>query len=246
MTLEIENLTKRFGEFVAVDSVSFPVADGVLKSIIGPNGAGKTTLFNLLSGGLTPNTGTIRFNGEDVTGLPPEKLNGRGISRSFQITNVFSGVTVRENIQVAAQARMLDRPWNFYTPRNEFEDVLENTEQVLERVGLKDQADWAASELAHGGKRRLEIGIALATAPEILLLDEPTAGMSPEETEDTIALVRDLSEDHTILLIEHDMDVVEEVSDEILVLHRGQKLAEGTPTEVMTDEKVQQAYLGVE
>lgn len=245
MFLEAKALTKKFGEFLAVDRLSFTVEEGMLKSIIGPNGAGKTTLFNMLSGGITPSDGTVSFRGDDVTGLPPYELNERGISRSFQITNIFPGVTVRQNIQVAAQCHLLDRPWNFFSRADQFDAVEARYERILERIGLERQADRRAGDLAHGDQRRLEIGIALATDPDLLLLDEPTAGMSPEETTNTIELIQDLSGDHSVLLIEHDMDVVKEVSDEILVLNDGQKLVEGAPADVMADRGVQEAYLGV-
>jgi branched-chain amino acid transport system ATP-binding protein len=244
MVLDVTGLTKRFESLVAVDDVSFSVGRDVLKAIIGPNGAGKTTLFNLLTGSLAPTAGTIAFDGEEITGLAEHEVATRGIGRSYQITNIFPGVTVRENVQVAVQRERLQRPWDFYSRRDELEEVLGGCADVLERVGLADMADRPAEELAHGDKRRLEIGITLATDPELLLLDEPTAGMSPEETATTIDLIRDLRTDHTILLIEHDMDVVQEVADEILVLHNGSKLIEGRPEDVMSDQDVQRAYLG--
>jgi branched-chain amino acid transport system ATP-binding protein len=243
MLLETEAITKQFGHITAVDSVSFGVERGQLLSIIGPNGAGKTTLFNLVSGALEPTSGTIQFDGDDVTGLSPEHRSERGMGRSFQITNIFSGLTTKENIQIATQ-RQEGASWTFYRSKDSFDAINDRCADILSRVGLDQHTTQRADTLSHGDKRRLELGIALATEPKLLLLDEPTAGMAPEETENMIDLIRTLSEDHTVLLIEHDMDVVAEVSDEIMVLHQGQKLVQGSVSDVLNDEDVQAAYLG--
>ena len=243
MILTTRDLTKRFGQLVAVDDLNFSVDEGTLKSIIGPNGAGKTTFFNLLTGGLTPSEGTVTFLGDDVTKLPPHERSKRGMGRSFQITNIFPDLTASENVQTAVQ-RQSARPWAFWRRHSSFDDVRDRVDEILQRVGLHEQSDRIASALAYGDKRRLEIAITLGTDPQLLLLDEPTAGMSPDETEVTIDLIRDISKDHTILLIEHDMDVVDGVSDEIMVLHQGAKLAEGPVNDVLNDDRVQEAYLG--
>lgn len=243
MVLTANSLTKKFGTFIAVDDLDFGVKQGTLTSVIGPNGAGKTTFFHLLTGGLFPTTGTVQFLGEDVTEIPPYERCTRGMGRSFQITNIFPGLSVLENVHASAQRR-LDRPWAFWRRREGYDDVRDHAEAVLQRVGLHDHIDRQASELAYGDKRRLELAITLAGDPELLLLDEPTAGMSPDETDITIDLIHDISKDHTILLIEHDMDVVSGVSDEIMVMNRGSKLVKGEPKEVLNDDRVQEAYLG--
>lgn len=244
MILSTEGLTKKFDTITAVSKLDFRLQQGSLKAVIGPNGAGKTTFFNLLTGSLIPTTGNIQFNGQDITNLASYDRVKRGIGRSFQVTNIFESLTVSENVHAAAQRQQLDRPWNFWSQRDQFTEVTERCDEVLQRVGLYDMKTSEASELPHGDKRRLEIAITLATNPELILLDEPTAGMSPEETEQSINLIENISNDYTILLIEHDMDVVADVADEIMVLHRGRKLVEGAPKDVLTDDRVQKAYLG--
>lgn len=245
--LETESLTKRFGELVAVDEVDLAVEHGEFHSVIGPNGAGKTTLFNLLTGVLSPSTGTVRFADEDVTALAPHERVQRGIGRSFQLTTVFPGLTVRENVRLAAQSmrgRTLSRRDRLFGSAEEFESINETTDEVLSKIGLSDRTTEHASALAYGDRRRLEIGIVLATAPDLMLLDEPTAGMSEDETNKTMTLIDEMLADHTVILIEHDIDLVMRVSDRITVLDRGQIIATGTPAEVADDEDVQHAYLG--
>lgn len=245
--LHTDGLTKRFGELVAVDDVNLSVERGEFRSIIGPNGAGKTTTFNLISGALSPSEGTVWFNGENVTGLAAHDRVRRGMARSFQISNVFGGLTVRENVRLAAQSTF-DRSFSpvdsFFKPTDEFPDVLGRADAVLDRIDLADQAETVANALAYGDRRRLEIGIVLATDPDLVLLDEPTAGMSGDETRETIALIEDVLADKTLVLVEHDIDLVMSLSDRITVLHYGQILAEGTPAEIAASEDVQDAYLG--
>ncbi|SEL35427.1 ABC transporter ATP-binding protein [Haloferax larsenii] len=245
--LQTTNLTKEFGKLVAVDDVNLEVERGEFRSLIGPNGAGKTTTFNLLTGALRPTNGTVTFNGEDVTGLPPHERVRKGLGRSFQITNIFSGLTVRENVRLSAQAAQHEgfRPTEEFLKRaNTFEEVNAHTQRVLNRSGLSGRGEEVADNLAYGDKRRLEIAIVLATDPDMVLLDEPTAGMSAEETRATMDLIDEVLSDRTLLLIEHDIDLVMRVSDRITVLHRGAILAEGTPDEVSEDPEVRRAYFG--
>lgn len=245
--LETEGLTRQFGSLIAVDDVDLSVEAGEFRSVIGPNGAGKTTLFNLISGALAPTEGRVVFDGEDVTELSPDQRTRQGMARSFQISTVFSGLSVRENVRLAAQAAFdegFSARESFLTPKDEFADVNERTEAVLERSELTERADELAKSLAYGDRRRLEIAIVLATDPDVILLDEPTAGMSAEETKATMDLIDEVLADRTLLLIEHDIDLVMRVSDRITVLHQGAILAEGTPEEVADDEDVHDAYLG--
>jgi len=245
--LETTGLTKQFGELLAVDNVDLAVERGEFRSVIGPNGAGKTTLFNCVTGAMTPTSGTVRFDGADVTGLPPHERVRRGLGRSFQITNIFGGLTVRENVRLAAQSVLDDD----MTTREEmlrdketFDNINDRTTGVLAQVGLADRAEELAETLAYGDQRRLEIGIVLATDPQLVMLDEPTAGMSGEETRATIDLIEDVLADRTLMLIEHDIDLVMEVSDRVTVLTRGEVLATGDPAEIAADEDVREAYLG--
>ena len=247
--LETEALTKRFGSLTAVDHVSLSLPRGEFRSVIGPNGAGKTTLFNLLTGVMSPTEGVVRFAGEDVTSLAPHERVRRGIGRSFQITTVFSGLTVRENVRLAAQA-VEDRSFSptdwLFRPADGFDDVNQRATEALEAVGLAGRDEERAGALAYGDRRRLELGIVLATDPELVLLDEPTAGMSREETADTMRLIDEALADRTLVLIEHDVDLVMNVSDRVTVLDRGSVLASGTPREIADDESVQAAYFGGE
>ncbi|SDJ50039.1 ABC transporter ATP-binding protein [Natronorubrum texcoconense] len=245
--LETDNLVKKFGQFTATDRINLTVERGEFRSIIGPNGAGKTTLFNLITGALPATDGAVYFDGEDITTLSPSERVRRGIGRSFQISNIFGGLTVRENIRLASQSIDRDR-YNFveslFKPTDRYDQMNERTDRILERIGLEDVADETADALPYGDKRRLEIGVVLATEPELVLFDEPTAGMSVEETQATIELIEEVLVDQTLLLIEHDIELVMELSDRITVLNRGEILAEGTPDEIAADGDVQDAYLG--
>jgi branched-chain amino acid transport system ATP-binding protein len=243
--LEVRNATKRFGSLVAVRDVSLTVQTGELRAIIGPNGAGKTTFFNLISGFFRPSSGTIRFDGRDVTAVPAYKRVVLGMGRTFQITEIFPELTVFENIRVSTEVadgyRM--RPW---LGRAKELAVRRQVEETLELTGLAAKANRLVGELAHGDQRAAEIAMALALRPRLLLLDEPTAGMGEQETFDITQLVRRLHRDGklTILLIEHDMRVIFHLADRITVLDQGNLLAEGTPQEIASNETVQAAYLG--
>jgi branched-chain amino acid transport system ATP-binding protein len=243
--LEAEHLRKEYGALVAVADVSLHVRAGSLHSIIGPNGAGKTTLFNLLSGVVKPSAGRVIFRGRDTTALPPQRIAHLGIGRSFQITNLFPNLTVLENVRLAAQA-MGGGSLNLFVPAARYHEYETRAREVLGRVGLADKAETLASRLPHGDKRKLELGILLALDPELLLLDEPTAGMASEQVPLLMALIAEIRQrgGKTILLVEHNMDVVMRVSDEITVMHQGQVLAEGAPAQIAANEEVQKAYLG--
>jgi branched-chain amino acid transport system ATP-binding protein len=236
-----ERLTVRFGGLTALNNVDFAVAPGEIRAIIGPNGAGKSTFFNCLTGVLRPTSGRIIFAGADIAGMPPDRISQRGIARSYQITNILPNATALENVRIAAQSRR--HGWSMLTHHRAFQDVVDRALAVLDAVGLRDkQADLAAN-LSHGEQRNLEIGVALATEPTLLCLDEPTAGMSAGETHDTMALVRRIAKDLTILIVEHDMQVVMELCHRITVLHYGEILAEGTPAEIQRNPRVLEVYL---
>jgi branched-chain amino acid transport system ATP-binding protein len=240
--LRTEGLTRSFGTLLAVDGVAVSVQRGELRSIIGPNGAGKTTFFRLISGEMEPSAGRIWFEGREITGLPQHAVARLGIAKSYQITNVFPHLTVLENVRVAVQGPA--RAFDFWSRADGLRGVRERAEALLRTVGLAEKASLLAAHLSHGEKRHLEIGIALASDPALLLLDEPTAGMSPEETDETMGLIRELASGRTIVLVEHKMKLVMRISDRITVLHQGQVLAEGTPDEIRANEAVQQTYLG--
>jgi branched-chain amino acid transport system ATP-binding protein len=239
--LRTEDLGIRFDGLAALNGVNFEVPRGEIRAVIGPNGAGKSTFFNCLTGVLRPSLGRIVFNGEDITGLSPDRISRKGIARSYQITNILPNATTLENIRIAAQSRR--HGWNMLTHHLAFRDVIEKAEAVLETVGLRGKGEELAANLSHGEQRNLEIGIALATEPQLLCLDEPTAGMSAGETDDTMALVRRIAEDLTILIVEHDMTVVMGLADRITVLHYGAVLAEGTPAEIQRNPRVLEVYL---
>ncbi len=239
--LTTEQLSVRFGGLSALDKVDFQVRRESVHAIIGPNGAGKSTFFNCLTGVLRPTGGRIVFNGEDITGLPPNRISQKGIARSYQITNIMPNATARENVRIAAQSRR--HAWNMMSHHSAFADINERAEKALDSVGLLSKAEEMAANLSHGEQRNLEIGIALATEPSLLLLDEPTAGMSAAETRDTVELVRSIAKNLTILIVEHDMEVVMGLCDRITVLHYGEVLAEGTPTEIQNNPRVLEVYL---
>jgi branched-chain amino acid transport system ATP-binding protein len=239
--LKTELLTVRFGGLAALSQVNFEVRRDEIRAIIGPNGAGKSTFFNCLTGVLRPTAGRILFNGEEITGLPPNMISQKGIARSYQITNILPNATALENVRIAAQSRR--HAWNMAKHHSEFADINEKAEAALDSVGLLANADELAANLSHGQQRNLEIGIALATEPALLCLDEPTAGMSAAETHDTMQLVRRIAKNLTILIVEHDMQVVMELCDRITVLHYGTILSEGTPEEIQQNPKVLEVYL---
>ena len=241
--LRTEALTRAFGSLIAVDRVDVAVRRGELRSIIGPNGAGKTTFFRLISGETTPTSGRVWFGQREITGLPQHAVARLGMTKSYQITNVFPHLSVLENVRVAAQSH--ERSFNFWSRAAALSGVRDKAEAILQEVGLRDKRARTAAHLSHGEKRHLELGIALAGDPTLLLLDEPTAGMSPEETDETIHLIRRIAQGRTVILVEHKMKVVMKISDRITVLHQGQVLAEGTPDEIRANERVQQTYLGV-
>lgn len=242
---ETRQLRKEFGGLVAVDNVNLKVRKNSLHAIIGPNGAGKTTFFNLLSGNLEPTSGQVLFKGRDITHQPVHRTIHFGIGRSFQITNIFPNLSVLENIRLAAQAMGQDN-FKFWQAAAHFKRYLERAWEVTERVGLKERAETLARTLPHGDQRKLELGMILAPDPEVLLLDEPTAGMASEQVPELLALIQEIQTagNKTVLLVEHNMNVVMSVSDTITVMHQGQVLAEGTPAEIAANPQVQTAYLG--
>jgi branched-chain amino acid transport system ATP-binding protein len=241
--LRTEALTRSFGSLMAVNRVDFTVYTGELRSIIGPNGAGKTTLFRLISGEMKPSTGRIWFRDKEITGRPQHMVVRLGVAKSYQITNIFPHLSVLENVRVAVQGHA--RAFNFWTHAARLPGVREKAQALLVTIGLADKATELAATLSHGEKRHLEIAIALASDPTLLLLDEPTAGMSPEETDETMVLIRELARGRTVVLVEHKMKLVMKISDRITVLHQGAFLAEGTPDEIRANPTVQQTYLGV-
>ena len=243
MLLLVDKVTKSFDGFVAVQDVELTVVQGQMACIIGPNGAGKSTIFNLITGHLQPTRGKIFFHDQDITGLPPYRICQLGVGRSFQRTNIFPRLSVFDNVQVSVLAHR-KKTLNFFTPSKKL--VQEETYGLLEQVGLSEEAQSISGMLSYGFQKQLELGIALASEPELLLLDEPTAGMSPQETANAIALIAKIVRERglTLLFTEHDMDVVFSIAEKITVLHQGQVLAEGTPTEVRSNPEVQRVYLG--
>lgn len=243
--LETEGLTHHFGDLIAIDGVDLRVTPGEFHSVIGPNGAGKSTLFNLITGLFSPTEGLIRFKDEEITGLAPYQTARRGIARSFQITDVFEGLTAFENVRIAAQVGD-DHHDSMVRRADSLTDAKEIADRVLNEIGLGAAANQRASEFAYGDRRKLEIGLAVANDPDLLLLDEPTAGMGREETVDTIRMIRQLGDERgfTLMLIEHDLEIVMSVSDTITVLQNGTVIAEGGPEAVREDPDVQEAYIG--
>ena len=242
MFLQTHNLCKDFGALRAVHSVNLKIGKGV-HSVIGPNGAGKTTLFNLLTGFLKPTEGKIFYLNKEITDLPPYEISQLGLARSFQITSIFPDLSVYENLRVAVQSR-LKASYNFLRSFKKLKDVDEKTQEILNRVGLKDMAETSAKNLSYGLQRGLDIGISLATDPKLILLDEPTSGMDRKDSAQIIELISVISKRIPIVLIEHNIDAVLSISDMITVLYQGAILAEGGPSEIQKNEKVQEAYLG--
>ena len=242
--LRTEKISKHFGGLRAVDGVDFSLRPGELKSIIGPNGAGKTTLFNLVAGLFRPTSGRVFFQGRDISRHSLHRTSQLGITKTFQITHLFPSLTVFENVRIAAQSRRTT--FNFWRTTHSLNELNERVLHILEQVELIDKRNWLASTLSHGERRYLEIGIALATEPKVLLLDEPTAGMSYAETRLCAELIQRLNKSMqlSIVLVEHDMSVVMGISERIVVLNEGRLLAEGTPQEVSDNEEVQRVYLG--
>jgi branched-chain amino acid transport system ATP-binding protein len=240
--LNLTNVSKFFGGLVAVHGANLSVQPGELRALIGPNGAGKTTLLNLITGIYPASTGQIFFKNQDISRLSPNSISHKGIARTMQITSLFSGLTVYENIWVTVQSRK--RFFNPFIKATRWKDVREKTERFLELTGLKDKAQLISSELSYGDQRLLEIGVALSTEPELLLLDEPTAGLSSQESMALVKKMRAMISGQTIVLVEHDMNVVMELADKISVLHYGEVLAEGSPDDIKKNEEVKKVYLG--
>ncbi len=243
--IETRQVAKHFGGLHAVDGVDLQVAEGAMHSIIGPNGAGKTTLFNLISGYLKPTSGQVFLRGREITGLPLHRMAHLGIGRSFQITNVFPNLTVLENVRLSAQALGRDN-LKLWTPAGRYRRYTDQARAALREVGLEEKAHLPAAVLPHGDKRKLELAIILAGDPQVLLLDEPTAGMASEQVPALVQMIARIRAvgNKTIILVEHNMSIVMNVSDRITVMHQGKVLAEGNPTEIAANEAVQRAYLG--
>jgi branched-chain amino acid transport system ATP-binding protein len=240
--LQVEGVGKRFGGFTALADVSASFFSGSLTSIIGPNGAGKSTFFNVLSGAFPPSEGRVLFQGRDITGEPQHRFAHLGIAKSFQITNLFPQLSVIENVRVAAQA--MKSRFDIWTKREDYRELVTRGEELLATVGLAARRHEPVENLAHGDQRSLEIAVALACDPRLLLLDEPTAGMSPEEARAMMDLILKLNQERTVILVEHRMKLVMGISDRILVLHHGRLLAEGTPDAIRSHEEVRRVYLG--
>ncbi|MEK7443320.1 MAG: ABC transporter ATP-binding protein [candidate division NC10 bacterium] len=239
-----ERLTKEFGALTAVSAVTVEVEEGALHSVIGPNGAGKTTFFNLLTGQLRPTSGRIIFDGRDIAGTPPHRIAHLGIARSFQRTSIFPTLSLLDNVWLAAFARQGSWRGLAWRRADRYPELTARALAVLGEVGLREKASQPAREISHGEQRQLELAIALAPAPRLLLLDEPAAGLSPDETQKMVTLVRTLKGRYTIILIEHKIDVVMTISDRISVMHFGSVIAEGNPAEIQRNAEVRRAYLG--
>jgi len=240
--LAAEGVTLRYGKFLALSEVSVSFAPNTLTAIIGPNGAGKSTFFNVISGALRPSYGRVMFEGRDITGSPQHAFARMGIAKSFQITSVFPQLSTHENVRVAVQMR--SRRFDILTPRDSLAELSDKADQLLATVGLADARRRPAADLAHGQQRCLEIALALACDPKLLLLDEPTAGMSPEETVVMMGLIVRLAAERTVVLVEHKMKLVMGICQRVIVLHHGELLAEGSPEEVRANAEVKRVYLG--
>ncbi len=240
--LVADGVGKTFGGFVALKDVTVSFAKDKLSAIIGPNGAGKSTFFNVISGAFPATSGRVSFEGRDITALPPHEYARRGIAKSFQITNLFPHLSAHENVRVAAQ--MQKTRYNLWTPRAGIRELIDAADALLERVGILSRRNAVARDLAHGEQRCLEIAMALACRPRLLLLDEPTAGMSPEETVKMMDLIVRLSTERTVILVEHKMKLVMGICQQLIVLHHGELLAQGTPADIRANEEVKRVYLG--
>jgi len=241
--LEIRGVTKRFGGLTALDNITYKVKEGEVRGIIGPNGAGKTTLFNVITGDLKPTTGRVFLKGEDITDLPPHLICKKGLSRTFQLTFVFPEMTVFESVWIGVNSRE-KYPWSPFHSAERVISVSEMAREICQLVGLWEKRDEFACNLSYGDQKILEIAMALSTQPLILLLDEPTQGVSPKETENIIEVIRKLSKGMTIILIEHSMDVILHLCHIITVLNEGRVIADGPPQEISRNEEVQRVYLG--
>ena len=242
--LKIQNLTKNFGSISAVSNVNLEVEEGTIHSVIGPNGAGKSTFFNMISGVIPPSNGSVYYKDKDITGFESYKLPHMGIAKCFQITNVFPKLTVRENVWASIFSCSHKSKVDLFKSMNDFKTIDKDTENIISDVGLSHKIDDKAEELSHGQQRMLEMAITLGAKPDLLLLDEPTQGLAPEATVEMTELIRKLSKNYTILLIEHKMHIVMEISKIITVLNFGEKIEEGTPNQIKNSKKVQDAYLG--
>ncbi|HEY1290237.1 MAG TPA: ABC transporter ATP-binding protein [Burkholderiales bacterium] len=243
--LEVRGLTKQFGALRASDGIDFDVAEGETHAVIGPNGAGKTTFIGQLAGNLRPDSGTVRFAGADITAFPAPRRARLGLARSFQITSIYPDFSVLQNVALAIQAHS-GHSFRFWRDARSDPALIEPARKVLDRLGLAGRGEVLAANLSHGEQRQLEVAIALATAPRLLLLDEPMAGMGIEESQRMIALLASLKRRHTIILVEHDMDAVFRLADRISVLVYGRLIATGTPEKIRANEEVRRAYLGTE
>ncbi|EKS69797.1 MULTISPECIES: ABC transporter ATP-binding protein [Caballeronia] len=242
--LEAKGVVKRYGKFAALTDVNLRIARNTVHSVIGPNGAGKTTLFHVLTGTVPITAGNIVFDGHDVTQEPDHRRVKRGIARSFQVTSLFTNLSVRENLRLAAQGVDSKRALNAWTPPRGALEHRDTVDGILERLALQRLASTQASALSHGQQRRLEVGMALAARPKAIFLDEPTSGMGIDDLDDMKHLIRSLRDDYTVVLIEHNMDIVMDISDIITVMQQGRVLVEGKPADIRGDERVRSAYLG--
>lgn len=240
--LEVRHASRFYGKFKALSDVSVSFRAGELTAIIGPNGAGKSTFFNVISGGVPPSAGQVLFQGQDITGIAPHEFARLGIAKSFQITNVFKHLSAHENVRVALQ--MQTTRFQLLRPRSHYRELIERADALLARVGLQASRDKLAGDLAHGQQRSLEVAMALACEPKLLLMDEPTAGMSPEETLVMMELIRRLAQERTVILVEHKMKMVMGLCNRLIVLHHGELLVDGTPEEIRNNAEVKRVYLG--
>jgi branched-chain amino acid transport system ATP-binding protein len=241
--LEAVEIDKRFGGLMANKQVSFQVEAGTITSIIGPNGAGKTTLFNIPTGLYKPDAGQVLFEGRDISGWPIHKIVNLGVARSFQLLNIFGEISPADNVRLAVLSRK-KKGFHFFRPARDLPDISREIDEVLEEIGLTAVKDLPTKNLSYGDKRVLEIGIALASRPKLLLMDEPTSGLPSSETERVKKFIQNISTRLTVVVIEHDMDIVLNISDSIIVLHQGQVIAQGSPAQIKANDEVQEAYLG--